>query len=155
MRLFRSIAFLGASVGAIACKDVTPPSNLPAFRYFVLQSVNQNPVPTTIVAGLADTLEVLSATVTLDSAGRAVTTHHFNEFYRGYPAQEYNQVWQLSYRMKGDSIEIGNFNPCPPNADCMGSLHGNLIDSTLTIAQWYNPYPTNPIIYSYHLVQAY
>ena len=155
MRLLCRLSFVGTLVAAIACYDGTSPSTLPAYRYFVLESVDQRAIPTIISAGAGDTTQVLWSTVTLDSAGRAVTINHLSHVYLQYPSEESTLVWQQAYRMKGDSIEIGSFKPCPGTVMCAGNLHGKLVDSTLTIAESYNPYPTNPIIYTYHLVQAY
>jgi hypothetical protein len=137
------------------CRDPIEPSPKLVSRLFGLQSVDDRSLPTIISAGAGDTTQVLWSTVTLDSTGKAVTVHHLSHAYLQYGSEENTYTLRQQYRLKGDSIEIGSFQPCPAGAMCVGNLHGELTDSTLAIAEWYNPYPTNPIIYRYRLVQAY
>jgi hypothetical protein len=137
------------------CSDAIEPSPKPVSRLFVLQSVDNRPLPTIISAGAGDTTQVLWSTVTLDSTGQAVTVHHLSHAYLQYGSEENTYTLRQQYRLKADSIEIGGFGGCPPGAMCVGNLHGKLTDSTLAIAEFYNPYPSNPIIYLYHLAQTY
>ena len=147
-----SLLFLATGAG---CHEATGPSPQVPSRFFVLESIAGRNLPAIISAGAGETTQVIWSTVTLDSAGGALTVHHFSQAYLQYPHEETTSVLHQEYRMKGDSIEIGGFKPCPPGAMCAGNLHGSLVDSTLAIAEWYNPYPSNPVIYRYHLVQSY
>jgi hypothetical protein len=155
MRLSCQKALLALLIVTIGCRDATEPSPQPRSRLFLLESVDGRPLPTIIDAGAGDTTHVLWSSVTLESTGHAVTVNHLSHVYLQYPPEETSYALRQGYRMKGDSIEIGSFQPCPPGAMCVGNLHGVLTDSTLAIAEWYNPYPTNPIIYLYRLVQEY
>jgi hypothetical protein len=139
----------------LGCSDAVNPPRATISRLFALQSVDGRPLPTIISAGAGDTTQVLWSTVTLDSTGQAVTVYHLSHAYLQYGSEENTYTLRQQYRLKGDSIEIGGFGGCPPGAMCASNRHGRITDSTLAIAEFYNPYPTNPIIYIYRRVEAY
>jgi len=139
----------------LGCRDAIEPSPATVSGLFVLQSVDGRTLPTIISAGAGDTTQVLWSTVTLDSTGQAVTVNHISHAYLQSGSEENTYTLRQQYRLKGDSIEIGGFGGCPPGADCAGNIHGKITGSTLAIAEFYNPYPTNPIIYIYNRVEAF
>ncbi len=116
----------------------------------MLESVNGQSLP----AGIGGSNSVLWATLTLDAAGNAVNVDHIKSVFQNN-ASENTYSLRREYRIRGDSIEIGSFKPCPPGADCIGNQLGVVADSTVALTVSYNPYPTNPIVYLYRLIQSY
>lgn len=155
MQLLRQTFCLILLGTGLSCRDATEPPAPLVSKLFLLESVNDRSLPTIVSAGAGDTTQVLWSSVTLDATGHALTVHHLSHVYLQYPAEDNTIALHQEYRIKGDSIEIGSFQPCPPGAMCVGNLHGELTDSTLAITEWYNPFPTDRVIYRYRLVQEY
>jgi hypothetical protein len=149
MRLSGQKAFVLALALTTGCHDTTAPPT-PSARLYVLESVNGQPVP----VNLGGSTSVLWATLTLDVAGKAITVDHVKSVFQGN-ASESTYSLRREYRIRGDSIEIGSFTPCPPGALCVANQLGVVADSTVALTVGYNPYPTNPIIYLYRLIQSY
>ena len=151
MRLPCWKALVLAFVFTAACHEPTaPPPTISGS--FVLESIDGNSLPAIISAGAGDTTQMLSSTVEFDASGRAITVNHLRHSYLQYPAEETTLTRTQSYRIKGDSIEIGAFGACPGTVMCVGNVHGVLSGPTMAIAAWYNPYPTNPVVFVYRLV---
>jgi hypothetical protein len=137
---------LGLTMG---CHDSTAPA-APSSQLYVLQSVNGQPVP--VNPGGSTT--VVWATLTLDVVGNALTVDHIRSAFQN-DSSESTIAFRRQYRIRGDSIEIGSFTPCPPGADCVGNSMGVLSDSSIALTVGYNSFPTNPIIYLYRLVPSF
>jgi hypothetical protein len=148
MRLTCQYAFVFAVAVLPACHEATAPPNRIS-RMYVLASVAGSPLPAIISAGAGDTTHILSSTVILTPTGQALTVNHFRNVYLQYPAGENTDTLTQQYRIKGDSIEIGGFGGCEGPVMCAGNVHGSISDSAMAIAEWFNPYPTNPILYVY------
>jgi hypothetical protein len=146
MRLSCLKALLPVVALTMACHESTAPPRMVSGVY-LLESVNGQPVPAIVVAGQADTNFVLSATVTLDPAGNAVTAEHWRYVYQPNQTEEGTLTLRLEYRITDHSITIGSFQPCPANAMCIGNRVGKLIGTTLTLAY---ENPTAPL-YLYRL----
>lgn len=73
--------------------------------------------------------------------------------YLTYPANEATYTAHYEYMITGDSITVGSFKPCPPNALCARNRVGKLSDSTLTLSYGGSP-PGDPIL-NYRLAQIY
>lgn len=150
MRLFCTTAFLALGI-VVACRNATEPQPVRISGLYSLEDVNGVPLPATISAGAGDTTYIVSSILSLDSDGAAVTTNTLRHIYLQYPPEETTYVLQQAYRLTGDSIEIGAFEPCPGPVECVGNIHGTFDTSDVTVAEFYNPYPTNPIRYHYRL----
>jgi len=117
----------------MACTDSTAPSRL-ASGLYVLESVNNQGVPAIVIAGQADTSFMLSATLTLDGAGNAVRVEHWRYVYPPNHLEEGTFTANAEYRITGDDITVGSFQPCPANALCEGNKVGKFTSTTLTLA---------------------
>ena len=148
MRLACQKALVVAVLLLAACHEATAPPKLVS-RMYVLASVDGRALPALISAGAGDTTHILSSTVILTSNGEALTVNRFRHIYLQYPAEENADTLTQQYRIKGDSIEIGGFGGCEGPVMCASNIHGSISDSAMSIAEWFDPYPTNPIVYAY------
>ena len=137
---------LGLTIG---CHDSTAPAT-PSSQLYVLESVNGQPVP----VNLGGSTTIVWATLTLDVVGNATTVDHSRSVFQG-DSSENTVALRRQYRVRGDSIEIGSFTPCPLGVDCIGNSLGALSDSSIALTVGYNGFPTNPIIYLYRLVPTF
>ena len=144
MRLSCQKAFVLALALTLGCHDSTAPLVLSA--QFELENINGRQLPTYFFATPGLTATILSAGLTLDDGGKAVMTEHRQEF----DGTETTYTNTFDYRIKDTKIEIGRFEPCPPNANCVGIRSGTIAGSTLTLLMQ----TTNlgPIIYTYRIV---
>jgi hypothetical protein len=151
MRLSCQKWFLIALALTTGCHDtIAPPPSTPRAGLYVLESVNGQPVPASLGGGTS----VLWATLTLDVTGTAIRVNHTKSVFQNSSSENTYSI-RAEYRVRGDSIEIGFFKPCPPGVLCIGNTLGMIADSSVALTVGYNPYPTNPIIYLYRLIQSY
>jgi hypothetical protein len=122
----------------MACSDSTAPPRL-ASGLYVLESVNGQAVPAIVIASQTDTSFMLSATLTLDGGGNAVRIEHWRYVYQPSHAEEGTFTANAEYRITGDNITVGSFQPCPANALCEGNKVGKYTSTTLTLAYANNP----------------
>ena len=127
MRLSCQKAFLLLLVSTIGCTDSTGPLTLPA--QFELENISGRQLPTYFSTTPGLTPTILSASLTLDNAGKAVMTEHRREF----DGTEATITNTFDYRIKDNHIEIGSFEPCPINAMCIGTLKGTISGETLSL----------------------
>ena len=144
----RKVLILGLGL-TIGCHDSTAPAT-PSSRLYVLESVNGQQVP----VNTGGSTSILWATLTLDAVGNATTVDHRQTVFQGASTENTVAV-RRQYRIRGDTIEIGSFSPCPPNADCISNTLGVLADSSIALTVGYNSFPTNPIIYLYRLIPTF
>jgi hypothetical protein len=137
---------LGLTIG---CHDSTAPAT-PSSQLYVLESVNGQSVP----VNLGGSTTIVWATLTLDVVGNATTVDHNRSVFQG-DSSENTVSLRRQYRVRGDSIEIGSFTPCPPGADCIGNTLGVLADSSIALTVGYISFPSNPIIYLYRLIPTF
>lgn len=135
-------ALLLVAVFTMACHESTTPPRMISGLY-VLESVNGRPVPAIVWADQTDTTFMLSATLTLDGAGKAVRAEHWRHVYQPNRTEEGNVTFNREYRINGDDITVGIFTPCAPNALCEGNKVGKLTSTTLTLSYANNP--TDPV----------
>ena len=138
MRLSCLRALLPAVALTMACSDSTSPPRL-ASGLYVLESVNGQGVPAIVSASQIDTSFLLSATLTLDGAGHGVRSEHWRYVYQPNPVEEGTFTANVEYRITGDNITVGSFQPCPANANCEGNKVGKITSTTLTLAYANNP----------------
>jgi hypothetical protein len=98
-------------------------------------------------------MTMLWSTLSLDTVGKAEEIDHWRHVYLAYPAEDNTYAARYEYKTSGDSITIGSFTPC--RDICASNRIGLLSDSTIALTVSYNPYPTNPIVWLYRLVQSY
>ena len=127
MRLSCQKAFLLLLISTIGCHDSTGPLTLPA--QFELENISGRQLPTYFSTTPGLTPTILSASLTLDNAGKAVMTEHRREF----DGTEATITNTFDYRIKDNHIEIGSFEPCPINAMCIGTLKGTISGETLSL----------------------
>lgn len=121
----------------IACTESTAPRITSGV--FVLESVNGQGVPAIVIASQTDTSFMLSATLTLDGAGRAVRSEHWRHVYQSNQVEEGTFTANVEYRITGDNITVGSFQPCPADALCEGNKVGKYTSTTFTLAYVNNP----------------
>lgn len=121
----------------LACHDGTapPPSIL---GFYVLESINSQPLPAIIQSGGGDTTTVFWSNLNLDGAGNAVLLEHIRHAHLN-SATEATYTTGYLYRVIGDSIAFDYSPPCPPNALCVGPPVGKLANSTLTLSYGGSP----------------
>jgi len=152
MYLSRQKSWLISLLVLAACSDGTAPPQA-SNRLYVLESINGNPLPTITSAGAGDTVTVLWATLTLGPAGDAVTVDHLRHAYLAYPPEEQTFASQYEYRITGDSITVGFFGQCLDI--CISNRVGAITESSGSLIDSYNPYPTPSIIRLYRLIHTY
>jgi hypothetical protein len=138
MRLSCLKALLPAVALTMACHESTSPPQL-ASGVYVLETVNSQGVPAILIASQTDTSFMLSATLTLDGAGHAVRSEHWRNVYQPNHVEEGTFTANAEYRITGDNITVGSFQPCPYNALCEGNKVGKFTSTTLTLAYANNP----------------
>jgi hypothetical protein len=144
MRLSCQISLVPLFVLAIACTDSTAPLTVSAT--FDLQTINGRQVPTYLSAAAGPTTTIFSSILVLDSRGKAEMTEHRSDALGG----EEIATWTFDYRITGNKIEIGSFEPCPINANCAPNRIGTISGEVLNI----DMYPLSsfgPLIYSYRI----
>ena len=145
MRLSRQKALLLALVSSIACHSTTDPATVSAF--FVLKTINGRPLPTYLAATPGPTATIIYSALTLDNAGKAVMTEHRQDLLQG----DATYTNTFDYRIQGDQIEIGSFEPCPINANCVANRIGTISRGHLSLV--INPaFIDGKIVYEYQLI---
>ncbi len=127
MRLSCQKAVLLLIVSTIACHDSTAPFALPA--QFNLENINGRQLPTYFSPTPGLTPTIVWASLTLDNTGKATMIEHRLEF----DGTETTITNTLDYRIKGNQIEIGSFEPCPPNANCAANFTGTISGEALSL----------------------
>ena len=144
MRVSRQRVFLLVLALTIACHDTTGPQTVSA--HFVLENINGRPLPTYLSATPGPTATILSATLTLDKLGKAVMTELRQDVLQG----EATYTSTFDYRIHGNQIEIGSFEPCPINAICAGNIMGTISIGGLSLVM-VSFSIDGPIIYEYRI----
>jgi hypothetical protein len=139
MRLSRQSAFLLLFVATLGCDDSTAPIKIPT--QFVLENINGRPLPTYLAPTPGLTPDILSASLTFEEGGKAVMTEHRREF----DGTETTITNTFDYRFHGNSVEVGSFTPCPPDANCFRTFKGTVSRLTLSLSIG------GPIIYNYRI----
>ncbi len=147
MRLFSQKAFLLVLVSSIGCDSTTAPPSVSG--YFVLQTINSRALPTFLAATPGNTATIVSSTLTLNTAGKAVVTEHRQDIFQG----DGTYSTTLDYRIHGTQIEIGSFSPCPINALCAANWIGTFTPGGLSLS--INPASVDfQIVYEYRAFGA-
>ena len=128
MRLSRSVALGVIAHVSIGCSD--PVSPYPSSGYYVLESVNGQPLPAMIVPIPEESISVLFGYLALDDdTDNALKAELLRELDRNIPREtHYSSTY--TYRVAGNTIEL--FPRCPPAALC-GSMEGVITDSAINL----------------------
>ena len=136
-------------IGIAACDESTAP---PIAGSYVLESINNQPLPANIQAGDGDTITVISSSLTLDGAGRAQLSEHIRYVHPGSPPGQVTYTTGYSYsisgsRIIGQSIAFDYSPPCPPNALCAEPPVGRFMGAKLVLSWGATPSSRPPSVY--------
>jgi hypothetical protein len=145
MRLPCQKAFVIAAFFTAACGEPSAPPLV--IGLFTLETVDSRPVPLVVRSEGADTLTLLSSTVTFDAAGKARIAPHTRSVTGTNAPREATDTARYSYVIIGDSITFDYDPPCPPNALCVGPPYGKLTTPTLTLFYRISPGASIPHVY--------
>ena len=147
-----------------ACSDGTAPSTNrknppPGPRYsrvYTLESIDRQPVPAVEDVGPWGSTTYLSGTLTLDTAGTAVTVTLVRGTDPAGATRDYTVTIPGDYLIHRDSIEVGGFGGCTGPAGvgvmCAPNRIGVFSDPIVTLT-WAIIPPTDPV-YVYKLSQT-
>lgn len=144
MQLPRQKALLLALISSLACHTATAPAG--AAAHFELKAINGRPLPTYLAATPGSTATILSSSLFLTTAGKAVMIEHRQDTFQG----EGTYTTTFDYRIHGTQIEIGSFKPCPINAICAANRIGTITPGGLSLV--INPVSDGQIVYEYRSV---
>jgi len=147
MQLSRLTAVLLVSVTVSACHD----STAPILRTYALTEIDGHPLPVTFM-GIDAGSTVLSGTLYLNGAGRALRVDHYRD-YSANNGMTFDRTERLhdDYRITNDSITVGSFGTC--TSSCRGNEVGAFSDSVLTLT--IDALPRTRPVYTYRLVKAF
>jgi len=131
-------------ISTIACHNSTGPRTIDA--QYALQTINDRQLPTYLAPTPGPTATIFWSTLTLDKAGKAVMAEHRRV---EPPLTEGTYTYTYDYRINGNLIEIGSFQPCPANANCAPNRVGTIFGSTLRLS--INPGSQFHIVYEYRI----
>jgi hypothetical protein len=135
MRLLRLKAFLPVIAFTLACHETTRP--LVVLRSFVLESVDNQPVPVVMGASGGDTVLLYWSSLTLYEGGTADIAAHTRQVHPTLPSREATDITHLSYRIIGDSLALDY--PCNDTAMCAAQPFGKFTSATtVTLFYGYN-----------------
>jgi hypothetical protein len=128
----------------LSCGDPTSPE-LP-WHFYVLESVNGQPLPVILSPIPEATTTVLWANLTFQRDEDVIWVEHRREVSDNV-SRENTYRTPLRYRRKGNTVQIGQFDLCPPEALCE-ILEGVFVGSALDLkVGWLSP--TTPIVYKF------
>jgi hypothetical protein len=119
-------------LAASACRESTAPDS--SAGTYVLREIEQATLPVTYYSAADGTYSVVADTIELDGTGGAYRTFLVQVTRSTYePDAIYGGRYPMGYRLDGTRIEIGYFQPCPPNALCAANDTGHLIGGVLVL----------------------
>ena len=139
------LLLLGVALTA-ACHDSTAPSST-IDAHFELRNVNGLPLPSILWASPQETTAVYWSSLYLNKQGKAILSEYRRNVYQGV-ATEATYTNAYDYRLNGNQIEIGSFQPCPANAVCIGNYTGTIDGANLALTVGH-PTPGTEIVYFY------
>ena len=128
MRISRSIALGVIGLVSVGCSDTTSPR--PASGYYVLESVNGQPLPAVIGPIPEESISVLFGYLALDDdSDNALTVELRRELDQNVP-RETHYTSTFNYEIEGNTIEL--FPHCDETAFC-GSIDGVISGDTVSL----------------------
>lgn len=123
------LSILGALTGGAlaACGRAPLESTLPLSGTYMLQQANDAPLPFLLSASESERYELLSDVLLFRPRGTVIRerTIRRTDLAAGRDTTYAHRVEQ-EYRLRGQVLEIGSFQPCPPNALCVGNEIGTV-----------------------------
>lgn len=149
MRLSCQKAFIIALTLTMACHESTAP---PIAKGYILESINNQPLPANIQAEGGDTITVIASSLGLDGAGKAQLFEHIRYVHPNSPPGEAIYTTGYSYsisgsRILGPTIVFDYSPPCPPNALCAEPPVGRFVGSKLILTWGRYSYSRPPSVY--------
>ena len=146
-RMAHVVLFVG--IACAACHSAIEPQLTP--RVYVLEAIDDRPVPAVLSASALDTTIVLADTLTLDGSGHVAELRHLRHSVVGTGVQEDTTASRYEYHVSGDSIALSI--PCgdPPNLCPHGEI-GTVSESSLILVADITP-RTGPVLH-YGLVRS-
>lgn len=122
-----------------ACGDPTAPQEASLTGAYTLSAVDGAPVPALLNESNGFRYLLVSDFLDFDGNGslhRVRVIRHENTLTSEVTI--YSNSFTQDYRVRGDSVEIGTFIPCPPNAFCVRNELGTFTTEQiiLTAGQW-------------------
>jgi hypothetical protein len=128
----------------LSCGDPTSPR--PPHDFYVLASVNGQPLPAILSPIPEATTTVLWATLAFQGDEDVIWLEHRREVSNNVPRENTYRT-EMRYRRNGNAVKIGLFDLCPPNVAC-ATFDGVFVGSELRLTVgWFSP--TTPIVYTY------
>ena len=148
MRLSRQKAFILVAAFTVACHETTSPPAV--LRSFVLESVDNQPVPVVTYASGGDTTTLYWASLTLYEGGTADIATHTRQVRSTLQPREATDIAHYSYLIVGDDITFDY--SCPPNALCAMPPSAKITSSS-TVTLFYGDLGRG-VMYHYRLSPA-
>lgn len=123
------LGVLGAlTCGAVAaCNRAPVESFLPLSGTYVLQRANHAPLPLLLSSSAYGRYELLAETLLFEPGGKVLRERSIRRTHSSVGRDTtYTHRNQQEYRLRGQRLEIGAFQPCPPNANCVGNDVGTV-----------------------------
>lgn len=117
-----------------ACSDATAPAERRLEGYFVLATVDEARPP--VLVSTSGTSKYFLVTDNLGFDGKSEVGRHRvirEENTTTGQVTVYSNSFTQDYRVRGDSVEIGSFTPCPPNALCVANERGTFTENRLEL----------------------
>lgn len=130
----------------MACHESIAPPKQPAL--FVLETLNNQPLPAIIGAGGGDTTTLLFASLFLDGAASARIITQTHQVSVSNPPRDVTDTARYSYRIVGDSVAFASSTPC---GLCPLPPFGRVTSSTMTL--FYGGSPSSRSIYFYRAIE--
>ena len=133
-RFVRCIRMVAAGLIVAACdsESVTAPGSVKGNYY--LERVDNVSLPVVFSASASERYQLLWENLYFDGNGVVTRTQRvdYENTVTGEKRSSESSV-TAEYRVKGDSIEIGSFTPCPINALCVANDLGVVADGVLVV----------------------
>jgi hypothetical protein len=130
---------LAAAASLIACADPTAPAEAALEGSFSLKSVDDGPVPAVLGTSGDVRYVLVSDHVTFDGEGsvhRSRVIRHENVV--SGQVTIYSNSFTQDYRVRGDTVEIGGFVPCPINALCVPNEVGTFASNEVVLTMLFD-----------------
>lgn len=117
-----------------ACSDPTAPAERRLEGFFVLAAVDEARPPVLVATSGTSKYFLVTDNLSFDGKG-AVGRHRVVREENTTTGQVtvHSNSFTQDYRVRDDSVEIGSFTPCPPNARCAPNERGTFTQNRLEL----------------------
>lgn len=140
----RACRWAAVAAAALGCRDPGTPASALTGSY-ALTAVNGRPLPAVVDTGASGFGAVLADTLVFGPDGRVTRTFVLRrvEAARAGDATSHPRL-DLEYRLRGTSLRVGWFTPCPPNALCIANDSGTVSPDGAAVALTTHLYGARP-----------